>query len=181
MIFRKAQKNDVETVLSLYKAVIGMTFCTWNESYPGKEEITEDLSAGTLYVLEDNRELFGAVSIVPENELNDFDCWTIKENAREFARVVIRQDHQRKGLSVHLIEGVIQKLQKQNAAAIHIAAAKENIPALKLYQRMGFTFCGEAELYGQHFFLCEKVMLLSASASPALAKVTKSIQSSVDQ
>lgn len=169
MIFRKAQKNDAETVLSLYKAVIGMTFCTWNESYPGKEEITEDLSAGTLYVLEDNRELFGAVSIVPENELNDFDCWTIKENAREFARVVISPDHQQKGLSVLLIEGIIKKLRRRNVAAIHIAVAKENLPAQRLYQKMGFTFCGEAELYGHNFFLCEKAMSLSLYASPDAA------------
>ena len=160
MIFRKAKINDAEAVLALYKAVIGMPFCTWNESYPGKEEIMEDLSAGTLFVLEEKQELIGAVSIVPENELNDFDCWTIKENAREFARVVIRQDHQRKGLSVHLIEGVIQELQKQKAAAIHIAAAKENIPAQRLYKKMGFTFCGEAELYSHSFFLCEKAMLI---------------------
>ena len=169
MIFRKAKINDAEAVLALYKAVIGMPFCTWNDSYPEEEEIKEDLSAGTLYVLEEDQKLIGAISIVPKNELNHLDCWTIKENAREFARVVIRQDHQRKGLSVHLIEGVIQELQKQNAAAIHIAAAKENIPALKLYQRMGFTFCGEADMYGHNFYLCEKALLLSASASPALA------------
>ena len=168
MIFRKAQKNDAETVLSLYKAVIGMPFCTWNESYPGMEEIIEDLSAGMLYVLEENRELIGAVSIVPENELNDFDCWTVKQNAREFARVVIRPDHQRKGLSALLVEDIIKELQKRNAESIHIAVAKENLPAQRLYQKMGFTFCGEAELYGHNFFLCEKSMLLSASASPAL-------------
>ena len=158
MIFRKAQKNDEETVLALYKAVIGMPFCTWNESYPGMEEITEDLSARTLYVLEDGRELIGAVSIVPENELNDFDCWTIKENAREFARVVIRPDHQRKGLSVLLIEGIIKELRRRNVAAIHIVVAKENLPAQRLYQKMGFTFCGEAELFGHYFFLCEKTI-----------------------
>ena len=169
MVFRKAEQWESEVIMNLYRAVIGSPFCTWDESYPGEEEIKEDLSAGTLDVLEENQELIGAVSIVPENELNDLDCWTVKENAREFARVVIRPDHQRKGLSVQLIEGIIKELQKQNAAAIHIAAAKENIPAQKLYQRMGFTFCGEAELYGHNFYMCEKALLLSASASPALA------------
>ncbi len=168
MIFRNATWNDAENVLLLYKSVLCMPFCTWNESYPGMEEIIEDLSAGTLYVLEENRELIGAVSIVPENELNDLNCWTVKQNAREFARVVIRPDHQRKGLSALLIEGIIKELQKRNAAAIHIAVAKSNLPAQRLYQKMGFTFCGEAELYGHNFFLCEKSMLLSASVSPAL-------------
>jgi hypothetical protein len=29
-----------------------------------------------------------------------FNCWALKENAREFARVVIKSDQQHKGLSV---------------------------------------------------------------------------------
>ena len=160
MIFRKAQKNEAEAVLDLYKSVISMPFCTWDESYPGEEEIKEDLSEGTLYVLEEDQKLIGAISIVPKNELNHLDCWTIKENVREFARVVIRPDHQEKGLSVHLVEEIIKELKKQNTEAIHIAVAKENIPAQRLYKKMGFTFCGEAELYSHSFFLCEKAMLI---------------------
>ena len=155
MIFRKAEKNEAEAVMSLYRAVTGTPFCTWDESYPGETEITEDLSAGTLFVLEEDRELIGAISIVPENELDDFDCWTVKENAKEFARVVLRPDHQGKGLSVHLVEGIINELQKQNVSAIHIAVAKDNIPAKKLYQKIGFYFLGEADMYGHRFFLCE--------------------------
>ena len=89
MLFRKAEMCEAETVMGLYKAVIGTPFCPWNESYPGEIEIAEDLQAGTLYVLEEDREIIGAISIVPENEYDDFECWTVKENTREFARVVI--------------------------------------------------------------------------------------------
>lgn len=158
MVFRKAEQWESEVIMNLYRAVIGSPFCTWDESYPGEIEITEDLSSGTLYVLEDKGELIGAISLVPENEIDDFDCWKVKENVREFARVVVRPDHQNKGLSVYLVKGVIQELQKQGSAAIHIAVAKENIPAQKLYRKMGFDFCGEADMYGHSFFLCEKLL-----------------------
>ncbi len=94
----------------------------------------------------------------PQNEIDDFDCWKVRENTREFARVVLRPDQQRKGLSICLVEGIIQELQKQNAAAIHIAVSKGNIPARKLYEKMGFDFCGEADMYGHSFFLCEKIL-----------------------
>ncbi len=158
MLFRKAEMCEAETVMGLYKAVIGTPFCPWNESYPGEIEIAEDLQAGTLYVLEEDREIIGAISIVPENEYDDFDCWTVKDNTREFARVVIRRDQQHKGLSVHLVEGIIRELQKQGTAAIHIAVAKENLPAQKLYRKMGFDFLGEADMYGHSFYLCEKII-----------------------
>ena len=159
MLFRKADKSEAKTILSLYQAVIGTPFCTWNELYPGEEEIWGDLSAGTLYVLEENGELIGAISIVPENELDELDCWKITDNVREFARVVLRPDCQQRGLSAYLVEGIIRELTKQHVAAIHIAVAKVNTPAQKLYRKMGFDFCGEADLFGHSFFLCEKANL----------------------
>ena len=158
MVFRKAEKREAEDILALYRAVVGTPFCTWNEWYPGETEIAEDLASGSLYVLEEDREKIGAISIVPQNEMDDFDCWKIRENAREFARVVIRPDHQQKGLSFCLVENIIRELQKQDAAAIHIAVAKENIPAQKLYKKTGFCFCGEADMYGHSFFLCERIL-----------------------
>lgn len=156
MLFRKAETGDEEAVTALYRAVTGTPFCTWDESYPGETELTGDLSAGSLYVLEEDRAIIGAISVVPKNELDGFGCWAVRENAREFARVVLKPDQQGKGLSVYLVEGVIRELQKQGAAAIHIAVAKGNIPAQKLYRKTGFDFCGEADMYGHSFFLCEK-------------------------
>ena len=106
--------------------------------------------------MEKDKELIGAISIVPNNELDDCSCWKTRKNAREFARVVIRPDQQHKGLSVYLVEGIIHALQQQGASAIHIAVAKENIPAQKLYHKIGFCFCGEVDMYGHDFFLCER-------------------------
>ena len=36
--------------------------------------------------------------------------------------------------------------------------AKENIPAQKLYRKTGFDFCGEADMYGHSYFLCERTI-----------------------
>ena len=158
MIFRKADASDAKTVLALYRAVIGTPFCVWDESYPGETEIQGDLAAGTLYVLARDSEVIGAISIVPENETDNLDCWKVRENAREFARVAVRPDCQQQGLSFYLVDGVIRELKEQHTAAIHIAVAKSNIPAQKLYRKMGFDFCGEADLYGNHYFLCEMIL-----------------------
>ena len=39
-----------------------------------------------------------------------------------------------------------------------IAVAKENIPAQKLYRKTRFDFCGEADMYGHSYFLCERTI-----------------------
>ena len=158
MVFRNAEEYESEAIMNLYRAAVGKPFCTWDETYPGMFEIWGDLSNRTLFVLEEEKELIGAISIVPENELDHFEHWEINKNAREFARVVLRPDHQHQGLSVFLVEGIIQEMKKQHVAAIHIAVAKENIPALKLYKRTGFCIRGEADLFGHHFCLCEKIL-----------------------
>ena len=158
MTFRKAKKEEADRVRALYGAVIGLPFCTWNEDYPGEEEIRSDLSSGTLYVLEDGGELFGAISIVPENELDGFDCWKVKEGAREFARVVISPDRQQKGLSHLLVEGILEVLSGMGTKAVHLSVAKKNVPARKLYESTGFKITGEADMYGNSYYLCEKML-----------------------
>ena len=158
MLFRKAEKSEAEALRALRQAVIGTSLCTWNESQPGETEISGDLSAGTLYMLEEDHKVIGTISIVPENGPVHFRCWSVKENAREFAGVVIKPDQQHKGLSVYLVEGIIRELQRQGVAAIHIAFAKENILAQKLYRKTRFDFCGEADMYGHSYFLCERTI-----------------------
>ncbi len=105
MVFRRARNEEAAQILALYRSVTGSEFCTWNEFYPGEEEIAADLSAGNLYVLEDRPgtendleavwgsesskdqleeggspsqggSIVGAASVVPENELDDLEFWT---------------------------------------------------------------------------------------------------------
>lgn len=158
MVFRKANIEEAGEIRALYMSVIGKPFCAWDETYPGEIEINGDLAAGTLFVLEENGEIIGAISAIPENEMDRFDCWKIRSNVREFARVVIRPDYQHKGLSSRLVEGVTLEFRKWNVSAIHISVVKDNIPALKLYRKAGFDICGEADMYGLSFYLCEKII-----------------------
>ncbi|MBR5752374.1 MAG: hypothetical protein IKX84_08280, partial [Clostridia bacterium] len=72
MVFRQAGPDDAQAVLALYGSVIGTPYCVWDGSYPGEEEISGDLSAGCLYVLEDAGEIVGTVSIAPANETDGF-------------------------------------------------------------------------------------------------------------
>lgn len=156
MKFRPAEKHEVQTILKLYKSVIGTRFCMWNEFYPTELEISGDMAAGNLFVLEKNDVIIGAVSIAPENELDEYELWEIHENAGEFARVVISPDYQGKGLSKLLAVGIMNELAKRGTSAVHICVSKFNIPALKLYRELEFVFLGEKDMYGGTFYLCEK-------------------------
>ncbi len=155
-VFRPAQSADAEAVLSLYKSLLGSPFCVWNEAYPGEEEIKHDIETENLYVLEDEGHIIGAVSAVPENELDGFSCWHCKSAHRELARVAVARDRQGMGLAARMVNEAEAILRAQGCQAIHLSVAKGNIPAYKTYLKTGFAVVGEAALYGGQYFLMEK-------------------------
>lgn len=160
MVIRLARAEEAEGIVDLYRMVIGQPYCTWNDRYPGIEEVTHDIETRNLFVCEDMDALIGAISIVPENELDDVTNWAVSHHACEIARVVIKPSCQGKGYSRQLVREIIRILQtERHCASIHLAVATVNVPAYRTYMHLGFQPVGEVDLYGHHFCLCEKVLL----------------------
>lgn len=157
-MFRKAKPEEAGRILTMYRSAVGGPFCTWDDEYPAKENLEEDLAADGLFVLERDGELIGAISAAPENELEEFPVWKIREKAAEFARVVICPELQGQGLSGALVDGILEELRKRGTVSVHIAVAKKNLPARKLYESRGFELRGEASMYGNEYELREKIL-----------------------
>ena len=152
-----AQQSDVEHVLSLYQSAKNGAFCVWNDSYPSIAEIEHDLETKNLYVMTDGGNITGAISVVPENELDGFDCWSCKDG-KEIARVVIDKAYQGHGLSLEMVQSIASILRKNGCKAIHLSVVKTNIPAYKTYIKAGFGVVGEAQMYGNDYYLMEKAI-----------------------
>ena len=157
-VMKLARKEDLPQILKLYRSVIGKPGCTWNVFYPNEATLYEDFNAQHLYALYKGKKMIGAASIVPENELDDLDCWQIKENARELARIVIAPEYQGKGYGKHLINKVCLSLKRTDCKAVHILVAKENHHALNLYRSAGFKYKSECHRYDLDFFAYEKIL-----------------------
>jgi ribosomal protein S18 acetylase RimI-like enzyme len=155
--FRMATQDDAAQVLSLYESAKSGAFCVWNESYPSMIEIEHDLETGNLYVMTDGSKIIGAISVVPENELDGFDCWSCKDG-KEIARVVIDKAHQGHGLSFEMVQNIVPILLRNGCKAIHLSVVKSNIPAYKTYRKAGFSVVGEAQMYGNDYYLMEKAI-----------------------
>jgi ribosomal protein S18 acetylase RimI-like enzyme len=152
-----AQQSDAEHILSLYQRAKSGAFCVWNDSYPSITEIEHDLETKNLYVMTDGSKIIGAISVVPENELDGFDCWSCKDG-KEIARVVIDKDHQGHGLSYEMVQSIASILRGNGHTAIHLSVVKSNIPAYKTYIKAGFVTVGEADMYGDSYYLMEKAI-----------------------
>ena len=155
--FRTAEQEDGAQVLSLYQSAQSSEFCVWNDYYPSVTEIAHDLETKNLYVMTDGSKIIGAISVVPENELDAFDCWSCKDG-KEIARVVIDKAYQGHGLSFEMVQNIGEILCRNGCKVIHLSVAKSNIPAYKTYMKAGFAVVGEAQMYGNEFYLMEKAL-----------------------
>jgi ribosomal protein S18 acetylase RimI-like enzyme len=159
MLFRKAKKEELPKVSSLYKSVIGSTGCAWNDNYPNEENIQNDFDSGCLYVLVEDTSVIGAVSVVPENELDHMNCWNIKDGKqRELARLVVSPYYQGKGYAREMLTRLFIELRDSGCPAVHILVAKGNDYAIRLYKSLGFSFLEECFMYGNDFYACEKAL-----------------------
>lgn len=155
--FGAAVADEADKILSLYQSVIGSEFCTWNEHYPGMEEIQADYESSNLFVLRNGAEIIGAISIVPENELDDLEYWRIKNGKiAEIARVTVAPEYQGRGLALQMVQETEKILKSRGCSGVHLLAALKNIPAYKTYQKAGYHVMGECDMFGHRFYAFEK-------------------------
>lgn len=159
MYFRRAHSDEQVKIYALYKSVTGSRFCVWNDLYPGMDEIRHDYETGNLFVLIDGEALAGAISVVPENEMDSLPCWKVADGAqREIARVAVDKRFQGNGIARKLINPVLRLLSSAGCSSVHLSVAEVNIPAMKTYRKLGFEIVGEADMYNNHYLLLEKVL-----------------------
>lgn len=155
--FSEACVGEADQVLALYQSVTGGDFCIWNEYYPGMQQIREDYESANLFVLRNSADIIGAISIVPENELDDLELWKIKDGKiAEIARVAVAPEHQGKGLALKMAAEIEKVLEDRGYHAVHLLAALSNIPACHTYRKAGYQLLGECDMFGHRFCAFEK-------------------------
>lgn len=156
---RLAHIEETEQIMQLYTSVLGQPDCTWDETYPSREFVLFDIQNDCLYVLSEGNKLYAAISVVPENELQDLGCWHVASNQpREIARVVVDRKEQGKGYASCLLGEVLSRLQKQGCESVRLLVAQKNNRAYHLYRSFGFTPLRECFYYGNSYYLCEKLL-----------------------
>ena len=51
MNFERVKREEADTVLKLYRSLLGTPYCVWTEEYPSEKEVEFALSREALYCL----------------------------------------------------------------------------------------------------------------------------------
>lgn len=158
LIFRLAQDSDIIQINDLYEKAKTQKFCVWDENYPTINNIIYDLKYKNLYVIQYKSTIIGALSVVYDFELNNYDCWREKEKVVEIARVVVDEKFQGHNISYIMIKNLIGILKQKQIRSIHLACYVDNIPAVNIYKKIGFSFLKEEYLFDNYNYLCELII-----------------------
>lgn len=160
VIFRMATPGDAEEILELYQSATaaGMKNGTtdWDLEYPNRQTVEYDLSQDGLFLLCQGKQICGAVSMIPHDDVDELPLNWSTNNACVLARMCIRPDAQGRGLAKRLLGEIRKEAKRRGYTATRHMSAQSVDVTTHLYRTLGFRQLGEAHLYDTDFFCFEK-------------------------
>lgn len=155
-----ARPEDEAAVLALYRSLLGTPGTTWNEYYPGPEEVTADTARGSLWCAwGEDGSLLAAASLGDDDpDIRDLSCWTPAAKSCELSRVGVRRDLHGQGMGEAFTRRLLEEAKAQGRETARLLVSRDNPAAARLYQKLGFQTCGETRMY-QVDWLCQELPL----------------------
>lgn len=157
--FGRVKASERDTVLTIYRAMVGTPGCTWSTEYPDETDIRSDLAREALYCMRgaDGR-ILGLISVDADESCAALPQWSKAKRAAELARLAVIPEYQNRGLARRMILSVTEILKQQGYDAVHYLVSPENKKALASYAKLDFAYRGEAFLYGREWRMYEKIL-----------------------
>ena len=165
MIFRPAMPEDVPAIMTLVEAAVrrlgAMGVDQWQDGYPNRGRIDQDVAEGIGYVIEgaDRVVAYGAVILTGEEAYRAIDGgWlTEEENYVVVHRMCVADAVVGQGFGRRFMEAV-EQLSRGRVRSFRVDTHADNRVMQSLLPRLGFTRCGTIRIDGRPFEAFEKII-----------------------
>lgn len=160
--YRKAVAADLEKLCGLYAAVkqdlLKRGIDQWDELYPDKEDIAQDVFKRKLVVGDLAGRIILAYTINKEcDEAYGTASWMAQtDNWRILHRLVVDPAYQGLGLAKMVLANIFVELRSEAVDFLRLDVFLNNPAACALYRNCGFSLCGYADWRKGRFALMEK-------------------------
>lgn len=163
---RTGQQDEIEQIMELIARCVQVMqdggSDQWDESYPNREVINQDLERGTLFVCEDNGALAGII-VLDENQAEEYQIihWEQTQGPHLIMhRLAVDPQAQGKGIARRLIAYAEDYALRGGYTSIRLDTYLKNASALKLYKSLEYDLRGEVNFPGRTaaFPVFEKVL-----------------------
>ncbi|WP_284651262.1 GNAT family N-acetyltransferase [Flavobacterium terrisoli] len=153
--FRKATISEIPQVWKiLQQAIIRRKkdgSQQWQDGYPNEIVIQQDIAKGIGYVLMDNDTVAGYAAILFNDEPayeHLKGTWLTNGDFVVLHRVAISDDFLGKGLAQKIFLSTEDLAIANNIFSIKVDTNFDNIPMLKILEKLGYAYCGEVTFRG---------------------------------
>lgn len=169
----KASASDFEKIKSAYIDIINRTpsmkeYARWEYGkHPTDEMIQMYIDGGNMYLFMEDGNLAGVIAITfSQGEDYHPVKWQVEANDDEVMVLHILgiiPDFQGKGIGKKMIQSALELGRTKKMKACRFDALSSNLPAQKLYESLGFVFCGKQHWFANNtgwtdFYLYERKM-----------------------
>lgn len=153
------KKSDIDEVFALYQSAIGTDGCVWNDNYPTKALLLEDIETNNLYGFKDEQgRIIASIAIDRDEAVDSLEYWSNNKPAAELARLVISEAYKNKGLARTLIRQTMQVLKAKGYKQVHFLVAVDNKRAINSYRKLNFEKVGDTFMFNTDYMCFEKAL-----------------------
>ena len=155
----RAEKADCDEIYTLYHSLIDDPYGTWNDEYPSKECVENDLAENIVYVM---RDATGRIvsSIVDEQDIHEFDnlapWYEDVTRWAQLGRLGVAHDAQGHGIARIMLAHAMDQAKERGCQAVRFLVATCNIPAQRSYAKLNYEVCGECSEWEGDWLCYEK-------------------------
>jgi GNAT superfamily N-acetyltransferase len=155
LLLRKADISEVPFIWTIIQDAIEQRrqegSSQWQDGYPNELSITSDIENGYAYVLTENESILCYAAIIFDKEPAYEDIegkWLSNDDYMVVHRVAVSKLAKGKGIATKLFENMEGLCLENNIYSIKVDTNFDNIPMLKILEKLNYTYCGEVYFRG---------------------------------
>lgn len=164
-MIRKGNIDDIQSIMNIIKAATlemeSKNIHQWDEIYPDKAVINEDIANGNLLVNEEDG-IISALIVLNEDQSEEYGDLNWKYTSGKqlvIHRLCVDPKAQGGGIARRLLEYADEFAVKNGYRAIRLDAFAQNERALRLYEKNGYEKVGSVQFRKGEFYCYEKNMV----------------------
>lgn len=158
MEIKRTNREDIDTLMPIFeearKTIASLGIDQWQNGYPSREVIEEDVKLMQSYFVESDGETVGTFALIEDGEPT-YDrifggAWLSgdkKDTYFAIHRVAVSVKCRGKGTSTQIIDYCAEKARKSGKISLRIDTHEGNTVMRKMLEKHGFICCGKIFLH----------------------------------
>ena len=148
-IFRRAEARDLDDIMRVVaeaqRFMSTLNIDQWQDGYPERETLLEDIELRRLYIIEDGGRVaaFAALLTEPEPIYDDIDgAWAVPGPYLTIHRMAMDDAHRSRGLAAEIVAHAVSIAKENGCAALRADTHTGNVAMRRFLEKRGFVYRG---------------------------------------